>query len=173
MNVRSIEDAPEDHGASSHMGSEVRSLAEAIGDEEFTWDAPDGLISCTFGRPKGFVTLQIADALGSDREQSTSWVNTYRALAGIRTWNGNMVSQPRKAIGFEAALQRFDIGNGCEDLYLNQFVYTFHTKTNPALAAGLAEIEAEQLGAEDASRVMDEIGKAPAKKSRARNTSHL
>ena len=168
MSLQSIEDVQDE--PTSHLG-EVRSLAEAIGDEEFSWSSPDGLISCTFGRPKGFVSLQVADALGSEREQSASWVNTYRALAGIRTWNENPVSQPRKAIGFEAALNRFDIGNGCEDMYLNGFVFEFHMKTNPALAKGLKEIEEEQLGSEDAARVMSEVGKATPKKSRAARTS--
>lgn len=168
MQVQRIEDDVQD-APSSHTG-EVRSLAEAIGDEEFSWQSPDGVIECTFGRPKGFVTLQIADALGSEREQSTSWVNTYRALAGIRTWNANPVMQPRKAVHFEAALNRFATGNGCEDMYLNRFVFDFHMKTNPALAAGLKEIEDEQMSMEDSNRVMEEVGKATAKKSRARPT---
>ena len=90
----------------NHEG-EVRSLAEAIGNETFEWVAPDGMLRCKFGRPRGFVSLDITDALGPDREASANWTNTYRALAGIREWNGVEVEQPRKAIHFQAALARF------------------------------------------------------------------
>jgi len=85
----------------------------------------------------------------------------YKAVAGIRTWNGQAVVEPMIDMHFEAAFSRFG-----SDENLNDYVNTWQMALYPDMVEALKEIAKMGLGPEAVARVAENAGKQTSKKSR-------
>jgi hypothetical protein len=157
LHVRSIED-PEYPNAEQ---GETALVDELVGNEEHRWEAPDRSRHCTFGRARGMISLRIARVLGPMQSNNPVLDLYYKAVAGIRTWNGQAVVEPMIDMHFEAAFSRFG-----SDENLNDYVNTWQMALYPDMVEALKEIAKMGLGPEAVARVAENAGKQTSKKSR-------